>query len=73
MNMHELREKIKGCGFSQAQICRQSGIPQPTLSRFMAGREILGSHILVLLSFLSKIASATPSASPENKGAHHAR
>jgi plasmid maintenance system antidote protein VapI len=37
----ELREKIRETGLSANELARQSGVPQPTITRFLNGQDIM--------------------------------
>lgn len=62
LRVAELRE---GRGWSQAELARRSGVPQPTISRMEAGTESVNLRVL------EKLASALevhPAALIEKKG-----
>ena len=35
-----LRRAIAGCGLSANQLARRTGVPQPTITRFLAGADM---------------------------------
>jgi transcriptional regulator with XRE-family HTH domain len=48
----ELRRAVDGCGLSRYRICRELGIAESTLSRFMSGERGLTMKCLDLLAAL---------------------
>lgn len=37
--VEQLKEAIRTCGLSQAELARRSGVPQPNISKFLLGKK----------------------------------
>lgn len=47
-----LREAIRKCGLSALRLSKETGVPQPTISEFLRGRDIRLSRAQKIAKFL---------------------
>jgi predicted transcriptional regulator len=47
-----LRRAISGCGISASEVARRTGVPQPTITRFLAGADMKLSTASILAAHL---------------------
>lgn len=47
-----LREAVSNCGLSQTQLSKETGVPQPTITRFVNGKHLQLQNADVLAAFL---------------------
>lgn len=40
INQNAIREKIKGMTMTQQELAKKSGVPQPSISKFLCGKTI---------------------------------
>ena len=67
----QLREAIDGSGMSRYRICKEIGLPESTMSHFMAGKcglQLSTIDRLAELLGLTILAEAAPQAKKTDKG-----
>jgi len=47
-----LRRAIRNCGVSASELERQTGVPQPTITRFLAGADMRISKAAKIAAYL---------------------
>lgn len=61
----QLREAIGRCGFSANALAQKTGVPQPTITRFLAGSDMKLSTARRLAAFFQM--QLTPPKTPKGK------
>ncbi len=62
----DIIKKLRAIGFSQSEISRRAGIPQPRVSRWEAGQAPAGADDALRLAALWKEVGAPTSKEPAN-------
>lgn len=52
INQDSIRDRIKALGFSQNELAKMAGVPQPSISKFLSGKTITFATLEKLCPFL---------------------
>jgi predicted transcriptional regulator len=55
-----LRKAIKTCGLSANELARETGVPQPTITRFLAGADMRISTAAKIATYLELVLVEKP-------------